>query len=215
MKSARQHPPARRLWRRPQRTVRRAGQVWIYFTRTTSPSEDDEFHPERGAWEAYKLDSLYALGWFKGEDGGFITGTNKPDKRRQLGVQRLAAPVGAEALMRTGRLTGDRMLNTTAVFLENYPFSEGSGVVDPTLVQGFTDFRPRTVERPTRAGEDWKVRFGIEDEPGPLGAAGEERLPGRAVRGWRVAAAGAGEGHPWRAAAPVRLAQDDSQATRP
>ena len=43
------------------------------FTRATSPSEDNE-HPERGAWEAYKLNTLYSLGWLQGEDGSFITG---------------------------------------------------------------------------------------------------------------------------------------------
>ncbi len=129
-----------------------------YFTRATSASVDPE-HPDRGAWPAYGLDSLYALGWLPTAGGGFITGSSKPAKRRQLGVQKLAAPIGADALLRTGRLTGDRMLNTTAVFLDNYPYSEGSGVADPTLLQGFRDYRPLTIEKPMRAGDDWQVRF--------------------------------------------------------
>lgn len=129
-----------------------------YFTKATSPSVELE-HPERGSWASYSMDSLYALGWLPTPDGGFITGSNKPAKRRQLGVQKLAAPIGADHLLRRGRLTGDVMLNTTAVFLDNYPFSEGSGVVDPTLVAGFRDYRPLTIERPMRAGEDWQINF--------------------------------------------------------
>lgn len=130
-----------------------------YFTKSTNPSVEAE-HPERGAWQAYSLDSLYALGWLRTADGGFITGSNKPAKRRQLGVQKLAAPVGADHLMRTGRITGDQLLNTHAVFLSNYAYSEGSGVVDPTLVEGFRSYRPKTIERPMRAGKDWEVNFG-------------------------------------------------------
>lgn len=130
-----------------------------YFTKSTNPSVEAE-HPERGAWQGYSLDSLYALGWLRTADGGFITGSNKPAKRRQLGVQKLAAPVGADHLMRTGRITGDQLLNTHAVFLSNYAYSEGSGVVDPTLVEGFRSYRPKTIERPMRAGKDWEVDFG-------------------------------------------------------
>ena len=89
-------------------------------------------------------------------------------------------------------------------------------MVDPTLVQGFTDFRPRTVERPPRAGEDWKVRFGIEDKPGSAAAAaGEDVFLGEQFID--------GE---WRPLEPVRgipgvqqrvvwLARDDIRATRP
>jgi hypothetical protein len=130
-----------------------------YFTKSTNPSTEAE-HPERGAWQAYSLDSLYALGWLRSADGGFITGSNKPAKRRQLGVQKLAAPVGADHLMNTGRITGDKLLNTHVVFLSNYAYSEGSGVVDPTLVEGFRSYRPKTIERPMRAGKDWEVDFG-------------------------------------------------------
>ena len=151
-----------------------------FFTRSTSPSED-EFHPERGSWEAYSLDSLYALGWFKSPDGGFITGTDKPPKRRQLGVQRLASPIADDDLLRTGRLSGDRMLNTTAVFVENYAYSEGSGVADPTLVRGFKDFRPKTIERPAQADDSWQVRFrdiGGMGRPGESVSLGEQFLNG-------------------------------------
>lgn len=130
-----------------------------YFTKSTSPSVEAE-HPERGAWQGYSLDSLYALGWLRSADGGFITGSNKPAKRRQLGVQKLAAPVGADHLMRTGRITGDQLLNTHAVFVSNYAYSEGSGVADPTLAEGFRSYRPKTIEKPMRAGKDWMVDFG-------------------------------------------------------
>jgi hypothetical protein len=152
-----------------------------YFTKATSPSVDLE-HPERGAWQAYHLDSLYALGWFRAGDGGFITGSNKPAKRRQLGVQKLAAPMGADSLLRRGRLTGDRLLNTTAVFLDNYPYSEGSGVVDPTLVTGFRDYRPVTIERPMRAGDDWQVRFTTVGQRASAGESiflGEQYIGGK------------------------------------
>lgn len=130
-----------------------------YFTKSTMPSVEME-HPERGAWQGYSLDSLYALGWLRTANGGFITGSNKPAKRRQLGVQKLAAPVGADHLMNTGRITGDKLLNTHAVFVSNYAYSEGSGAVDPTLVEGFRSYRPKTIERPMRAGKDWEVDFG-------------------------------------------------------
>ncbi len=147
-----------------------------YFPRSTRASIEPD-HPDRGAFPAYSFDSLYALGWLKGPNGSFITDTNKPAKRRQLGVQRLAAPMGASD-MGKGRLSGDRLMRTTAVFMDNYPYSEGSGAADPFLATGFRDFRPQSIKRPINAGEEWQVRFNV--------AEGSEQVKRRWGHKWHV-----------------------------
>jgi hypothetical protein len=148
-----------------------------FFTKSTSPSVEAD-HPERGAWQGYSLDTLYHIGWLRSADGSFITGSNKPSKRRQLGVQRLASPFGGDHNRTVGRVTGDSMISATAVFVDNYAYSEGSGVVDSGLAAGFREYRPKLIEKPQRAGDDWEVRFqkgGFLGRGRPkMGKAGED-----------------------------------------
>lgn len=152
-----------------------------FFTKSTSASVEAD-HPERGAWQAYSLDTLYHIGWLRSASGDFITGTNKPSKRRQLGVQRLASPFGGNHNRTTGRVSGDSMMSTTAVFVDNYPYSEGSGVADSGLADGFREYRPKLIEKPQRAGDDWEVRFekgGFLGRGRPkMGKAGEDIFVG-------------------------------------
>lgn len=137
-----------------------------YFVRKPYPSKDP-YHPERATWPAYRMSSLQALGYKREEipeqpgEYRYIMDTDKPVKRRQLGVQIRHLPAGQLSKLRRGRMTGDRATIQDTLFLENYPYAEGTGILHPDVVpQGFWSFKSLNIKRPGNIDPaDWSINF--------------------------------------------------------